>query len=449
MAIRELEPPTHFDDDNSLIEFEREVGSSQTSTTTGGWVGPDYNPKMTGQTKIRVYDEMRRSDAAVRTSMRIIKAPLLAAEWYIEHGEHTTTGDMLVEFVKEALMGPNGMSRTFLQVLSEALLMLDYGYYPFFKVFKPAKFRPSSDRARERDVAIWKKWAPRPPINTTGWEFDDHGGVRKLKQNRSPDNFEEVSMNIRDLLIFTFDEEGGNPEGVSLLRSAYPHWYWRQNLYRIDAIQKERHGIGIPDVELPPNATPTDKKYAKKLVENLRTNERAGIVRPFGWNVGFVETHTQQVNALDSAKHHGVMILMNVLSQFLALGTQESGSRAVGGVQEDIFVKSTHYVADLLRTIINKFAIKQLVDLNFNDVDKYPELRARRLGDTSDMRAMSVAIRNYIESGAVTPTPEMELFIRQMHDFPMEGKDNLPTTKERQEAHKPGDTSNRVPKPTE
>lgn len=444
MSIRELNPPTNIENGEGDQLF-REVGTSQQVTTSDGYVVDDYNPNMRGELKIKQFDEMRRSDAVVRTAMRIVKAPLLAAEWYVEPGEHTPEGEMVAEFINQALLG---MSRTFLQVLSEALLMLDYGYYPFYKVFKEAKFRPSGDRARERDVVVWKKWAPRHPSNTVKWGFDAHGGVTKLIQNADPAGYKEVPMDIRDLLVFTLDEEGGNPEGLSLLRSAYPHWYWRQNLYKIDAIQKERHGIGIPYAELPPNATTDDKKFAKILVENLRTNEKSGFVKPFGWDVGFLEVHGNQVDVLESAQHHGVMILMNVLAQFVALGTSESGSRAVGNVQEDIFVKSTHYLADLVRGIINKFAIPQLVDFNFNGA-AYPELHVRRLGDTSDMRALSVSLRNLIEVGALTPTPELEHFLRKSQDLPAEGDIISSRGVDERTARETGDTSNRVPKPTE
>jgi hypothetical protein len=443
MSLHDIESDLardHVDD-----AFSQEVGTSLHPSIYDGMVDDDYNPDLRGTLKIKQYDEMRRSDGAVRTAMRIVKAPLLAAEWYVERGDDSEVARDAAEFVWQAL---NGMSRMFPQIITETLLMLDYGYYPFFKVFKPAQFTATRKGAHTRDVVTWKKWGPRHPMNTVKWKFDEHGGVQGLIQNKSPDSLQEVPMRIRDLLIFTLDEEGGNPEGLSLLRSAYPHWYWRQNLYRIDAIQKERHGIGIPYVELPPNATTDDRKFAKLLVENLRTNEKAGFVKPFGWDVGFLEVRGQQVDALASAQHHGVMILMNVLAQFVALGTQESGSRAVGNVQEDIFVKSTHYLADLVRGVINKWAIPQLVDYNFNGAP-HPELKVRRIGDTADLRALSVTLRNYCEVGLITPTPEFEKFLRRYHDFPAEQEVIEGRGVDVRTERKPGDTSNRVPKPTE
>jgi hypothetical protein len=414
MAIRD---PLVDQEHISSREEMYEIGNAQPAGSgfgTGGIIIDDYNPNLVGVRGTLVYDKMRRSDGIVRSALRVIKTPLLAAEWYVEPATYDDYGKEVAEFVDQAL---NGMSRSFLGVLQEALLMLDYGYYAFEKVFKEAKFRPSRGLARERDVVVWKKWGPRHPKNTTGWVFDRNGGVQVLKQNRDPNGFDEVPIPVDKLLLFTLDEEGGNPEGISLLRSCYPHWYYRQNLYKIDAIQKERHGIGVPYAELPPNATSNDMKFAQELTQNLRTNEKAGVVKPYGWDIGFLQPNVQQVNVLESAQHHGVMMLTNMLAQFLALGTTQSGSRAVGSTQEDIFVKSTHYLADLMRSVINKWAIPELVRYNYDTAD-YPRLRVRRLGDTSDVRALSVALRNLAEAKIITPDAEIEKFVRNVQDLP-------------------------------
>lgn len=396
------------------VEFN-EIGGNLMGSTYD-WVVLDYNDDLVGRRGVETYDRMRRGDASVRTSLRVIKAPLMAAQWYIEPADDSDEARMHAEFVEWAW---SEMSRTPIQVLWEAFLMLDFGYYAFEKVFEPAIWRSSAKGAREKMVLKWKKWGPRHPMNTTGWEFDRHGGVQALKQNNDPNGFYEVSIPIDRLLIFTLDEEGGNPEGISMLRSAYKHWYYKENLYKVDAIQKERHGIGIPRVKLPANATTQDKTLAQQLVKNLRTNEKAGIVQPSGWeDIDFVEPKGQPVDVLASAQHHDLMIKANVLAQFLNLGQSESGSRAVGSTQEDIFTKSIHYIADIVKGVVNKWGIPQLIDYNFPGVARYPQLRVRRIGDLTDLRAFSVAIRNFIEASVLSPDPELEAWLRDYTDLP-------------------------------
>lgn len=429
-----------------------EIGAALPQSSYNQILVSDYNSDLIGVRAIQTYDRMRRGDSSCRTSLRVVKAPLLAAQWYFEPASNSDDDRLIADFITWAW---DNMTRTSQQVLWEALLMCDFGYYAFEKVFTMGKWRPDNERARQKDVVMWQKLAPRHPLLTTGWDFDKNGGVQAIRQNKNPNGFEEVPIPIKKLLIFTMDEEGGNPEGISLLRSAYPHWYYKTNLYKVDAIQKERHGIGVPRVKLPPNATPEDKRLARELVKNLRTNEKAGVVQPAGWeDIDFIEPKGQPVDVLRSAMHHDTMIKANVLAQFLSLGTQESGSRAVGSTQEDIFTKSIHYVADIVCGVLNKWAIPELVNYNFPDVEQYPTMKVRRIGDTTDLRAFSVALRNFIESNAITPDPELETWLRDFTDFPIPSKEAMDRTVKDRTEKKPSQitgaaVADRVPKPAD
>src|SRR6202000_3063401 len=117
-----------------------------------------------------------------------------------------------------------------------------------------------------------------------------------------------VNIPINKLLVFSFDKEAGNIEGISLLRSAYKHWYYKDTLYKIDAIQKERHGIGVPVIQMPPGWKKADKDLAEKIGRNLRTNEKAHIVLPPMWNILFAKLEGQPVDCLPSIEHHNQMI---------------------------------------------------------------------------------------------------------------------------------------------
>ena len=89
-----------------------------------------------------------------------------------------------------------------------------------------------------------------------------------------------VSIPAAKILLFSFRREGENYEGVSVLRSAYKHWYFKDSMYRFDAVRHERQSVGIPVIYLPDQATDQDKTEAKAIVANIRANEQAGIVMP-------------------------------------------------------------------------------------------------------------------------------------------------------------------------
>lgn len=394
--------PTAVQRDVSQQPDMTELGS--TGTSAYGYYRHEYVPELRGLQGLRMYDKMKRGDARVRSSLRLLKTPVLAGRWYVEPASTSTRDINCAKFIEENLF--KWMTISWPQFLSESMLMLDYGYYMFEKVFT------TDDQGR----VIWQKFAPRHPMDVINWHFDSHGGPDgAIMQN--PNGFDDIPIPIEKLIVFSYDKEAGNIEGLSVLRSAYKHWFYKDNLYKIDAIQKERHGIGIPIIKLPPGFSPTDKNLADEMGRNLRTNEKAHIVLPPNWEVMFADLRSNLVDALASAVHHDSMISANILSEFIASSTS-------GGDAQDLFVKGARYVADQIRDVFNKHAIPQLVDYNYSKVG-YPELRVRRVGETTDWRTISFALRNLASSGILQPDDRLEDWIRDEMDLPLRDESTL------------------------
>lgn len=382
-----------------------ELGSTGNSSL-GGIARRDYNELLTGSTAIETYDRMRKSDGQVRGTLRLVKTPVLAARWYVEPGtyeeqtpQELEQAQLIAKFIERNMM--QLMTTSWSQLLAELLLMVDYGYYLFEKVF-----------VEYNGQIIWKKFAPRHPLDVSEWLFDKNGGPDGVKMTR-PEDGSEYTIPMDKLALFTYDMEGGNVEGVSVLRAAYKHWFYKDNFYRIDAIQKERHGIGVPIIILPPNFTPNDRNLAMEMGRNLRTNESAHVVCPPGWEIKFLELSGNPVNALESAEHHDLQIARNILAPFInaPAGTSQED-------QQELFLKATRYIADTARDVFNKYCIPQLVRWNFGEQEYYPELRVRRIGDAVDWRTVSFAIRNFVGSGIIRPDERLEAWVRDEMDLP-------------------------------
>jgi hypothetical protein len=127
---------------------------------------------------------------------------------------------------------------------------IEDGFAVFEPVWELREWAPkkTTPNANRRKYTMLRKLAVRPATTITEFMYDDNGGPLGVKQQAisADGNTKEVEIPIEKLVIFTFDKTGGNLEGESILRSAYPHWFYKKVLYDIDAIQKERHGIGIP-----------------------------------------------------------------------------------------------------------------------------------------------------------------------------------------------------------
>jgi hypothetical protein len=418
-----------------------ELGSASPSPFLG-WMRKEYNPKLQGLRGLRIYDEMRKSDSSVSTSLLLAKTPVLGARWYMEPGSDSKRDQNVADFVWKCLV--EGMSISFNQVIYEAMAMLDFGFYLFEKVWAPPGMNPAP---WARDKVTLKKLAPRHPMDIPdgGWEFDINGGPDGVymytdknagksafgsgasSPNGSPygSQFQAVDdqltyIPIDKLLVFSHAREAGNIEGISVLRTAYKHWYYKDQLYKIDAIQKERHGIGIPVIILPVGFTDSDKRLAQEMGRNLRTNERAHVVLPPGWELNMLKLEGNPVDALKSAEHHDKMILRNVLVEFLGGNSKREDA-------ESMYLKGSRFIADLIEDTFNNYLIPQLVDFNYKRV-RYPKLRARRIGEQADWRTLSFAVRNFIGAGVIRPDDRLEKTVRDELDLPPVDKDTIRET---------------------
>jgi hypothetical protein len=108
-----------------------------------------------------------------------------------------------------------------------------------------------------------------------------------------------------------------------------------------------------------------------------------------------------------------MLIARTVLGQFLNDPSNRSSED-----QQELFIKATRFIADIIRDVFNKYAIPELVDFNFPNVSVYPELRARRIGDTVDWRTISFAMRNFIGAQVIKPDDELEKWVRAEMDLP-------------------------------
>jgi hypothetical protein len=380
--------------------------------TSYGFGLPEYNVKLAGRRGTEIYDRMRRSSSHVRSSLRMMKAPVLTSQYYMQPYSNAAYDQEVSKFVWWSLNKPE---RPLLDTLREALGFLDFGHYAFEKVWEVCDWTPpyNADEDRKpipRTVVTWDYLAPIHPVKINQFYRDGANHISAINYGNS-----SKEIPIEKLIFFPFEAEGDDPYGMSVLRSAYQNWFYLEWLTKLDAIQKERHAVGIPEIDLPVSFKPSDVTRAYEMGQNMRSNEKGVIVKPPGWEVKFAQLQGLMVDVVASMHVHKVGIQEAMLTQFLSLGTSESGSRAVGDTQSTAFDDATRYVTDFLRGVINAH-IRELVNYNY-DVDGYPELRARRFDETR-FRSLGVGLRNLGEPGFLTPTPELEEFITDYTDLP-------------------------------
>lgn len=400
--------------DNATIDYN-EIGSQ-----LGGRI-VDLVPELGNRQQARrMYTKMVRADASVRVSLRAGKAPVLGAEFYVDPFSNDPEDLIIQELVEFNLF--KGMTTSWLKFLEQGLKMFENGFSAFEPVWELREWSPSKTNpgANTKRYTMLRKLGTRPAQTVSYFDYDENGGPVSMCQQalRGSGEIDEVHIPIQKLCVFTFDQDGGDLEGNSILRSAYQHWYYKDHLYKIDAIQKERHGIGVPEIELQPGYSEADKRVAHELGRNLRTNERAYIVRTSMMNVGFAELSGNLVDALKSAEHHDGMIMKNVMVEFLNSGTTEGGgNRATSATQMDMFLKAMRYIAEIFCEGINLYVIPNLVTYNFK-TRKFPQLQVRNIGEAKDLQMWAAAMSNLKSKGLLQIDDETEQWIRKQMQMP-------------------------------
>jgi hypothetical protein len=367
------------------------------------------------------YSQMM-TDAGVDMSVRAIKTPVLGAEFFIEPYSSDPQDVLICDFIWDNLA--KGMSAPLLNSLADILHFFEDGFSVLEKVYENREWSPNAKGANTRTYTMLKKLGVRPGPTITQITYDNNGGPTGVIQRaiQSDGSTKEVTIDISKCMIFTFGKVGGDLTGKSILRTAYAHWYYKTHFYKIDAVQKERHGIGIPRGKLGPAATLQDKVALRTMLRNLRTNEESFIIETPNVAVDFVELKGQTVDALESAGHHNMMILMNIMAQFLAQGTgpggaSGSGGRATGATSSDLFMKSLKFVANLIAQNFNMYVIPELVVWNF-PTSNFPQVKVRNIGETRDLQMLGAAISNLVAQGGIIMDDPTENWIREVFDMP-------------------------------
>ena len=367
---------------------------------------------------IEVYDRMVNNDAAVDVSLRAAKIPVQAANFFVAPYDDDQINLDIAEFVEYNLL--RGTSSPFLLTLHEILRFYEYGFSVLEKVFEIREWSPDRTGSNRKKYTMLKKLAPRPAKTIKEFHYDTNGGPEGITQNfldAKTNKTSEVEIPIEKMVIFTLNKKGGNLEGKSLLRTSYKNWYYKDNLYKIDGIQKERHALGVPRVTLPPGYNDQDKRAAHELAANLRTNERGYIVQPPGFVVDFAKFEGELADVMRSIDHHNGMIMMNVMVQFLLMGLMEGGGRATAGTHQNMFEKSLKFVAKMVCEYLNLYLIPQLVMYNF-ETDKFPYLNVRNIGEGREIQIWASAVANLIARNAITVDLEFEQWVRAIMDAP-------------------------------
>jgi hypothetical protein len=388
----------------------------------------EFLPNLRDIRGIKVYTEMRRNDPIVGAALTAIEQVIRSTSWFIEPGGDSNLEKEAAEHLKSCM---EDMDHSWQDFLSDVLTFLPYGWSWCEAVYKIRKGPDRAEKFKSRfsDGLIgWRKLALRSHSSWHDWKYgrDDRDLVAMIQLD--PTTNEKLTVPLNTSLLFRTKSEGGNPEGVSVLRTCYRPWYIKKGIEEIEAIGIERDLIGLPVVTAPENVdVDSDENIAlrtkiQQMIYALRRDEQDGILFPYGWEIALLGAGSRTRRQFDTDRtinRYDKRIAVALLAQFIMLGMDRVGSFALSQDQGDLFKISIQGYLDVITEILNRFEVPRLFQLmpKFAGLsDTLPRFFPGRV-HAPDLQELGSFIRDASDAGFLLPDPDARREVRRFAGF--------------------------------
>lgn len=401
----------------------------------GGFVSEEFLPELTGVRGARTYREMGDNDPIIGAVLFAFTTLIRQAEWGVKAKDETPDAESGKEFVEELMQD---MAVPWSTVIDEVCTMFQHGFAPMEIIYKrrggpdapsgESRSKFSDGRIGLRNISL------RSQATITRWEIDpEDGSILGVVQQ--PWSGPQVMIPIEKLLLFRTTEQRNNPEGRSILRSAYRPYYFKKRIEEIEAIGVERDLAGLPVAYVPSryfaqDADPTDKQVLaqwQKLVTTVRRDQREGLVMPSDRDSSgnllfeFKLMSSAGSRQLDTSKiidRKDRAIATSVLADFIFLGQQAVGSFALSSDKTALFATAVGAFAGSIADVFNRHLLPRVWRLNGLDPATMPEITC---GDLEHQSLAEIAqlLSALTSSGAqLFPDRELENALRKLAGLP-------------------------------
>lgn len=388
--------------------------------------------ELRGAKGAEIYTEMMDNDSTIGAVMFAVENLMRHCEFNIEPGGTSTADKKAAAFVEECM---NDMSDTWTDTMSEIISFIPYGWSYHEIVYKRRMGRrKGEDNSKYDDGLIgWKKLPIRSQETLYQWHYKEHTDelIGMEQQFVTDTDIIQVMIPIERALHFITKSRKKNPEGRSILRTAYRDWYFKKRIQEIEGIGIERDLAGYPTLEAPEELAdlwnPEDEdmvkmlRNAEQLISNIRRDKSEGLVTPPGWKFNLLSSGSRrQFDTNQIIERYNKQIAMSVLTDFVLLGHESVGSFALADNKTKMFSLAVGTYLDIICEVFNNQAIPRLIDLNeehFKGITDYPKMKHGDIED-ANLEKIGAFIQQMTSAGVLTPDDELEDYIRQIANLP-------------------------------
>jgi hypothetical protein len=353
-------------------------GEAGSDVDTAGWWysdlaggGPDVNPELSGSKKFEVYDEMRKTDPVVKSTLLFQKLPVRSAAWGL-NPRHDNCA--ICRGVRDCVNWNLGIEDdedgqldiSWDETNQQALLALDFGAMLEEQVWGDVREWVDADGDRHL-VRPLVRLAPRYPRS-----------ISKVKRSGARiTSIEQWAQEARPIpgekLVHLIPErEGARWDGVSMLRPMWGPWRLKGALMIAAGIGWDRYAAGLP-VIWHPDTTEGERK-AKEIGRDIRHHERGYVHLPTkdgftreesAWGIDLLNGAQTLADPVPLLRWYSAQEAEAGLAHFSQLGNTETGSRAVAETQIDPFFLAVQSLAEYVRAERQRQVIRKIVEVNF------------------------------------------------------------------------------------
>lgn len=436
MAITDLYlPPRLFEEIGVTKAAKANVDAAEIGSTGllhyGGVLNEELLPSLRSDRFLRLGVEMLDNDPIVGGLMLAIDNLVRRVSWEFEPADDTPEAARWAEFMDTVI---GDMSSSWADTVSSIFSFVPFGWSYHEVVLKQRQGDQSGDgsptaaaSSKYDDRLVgWRKLPIRAQESRTRWKLDDNGGVQGMYQviNYSDERF----IPIERALLFRVGSRKESPEPLGILRAMYRSWWFKRRFEELEGVGIERDLAGLPIGEVPAdylsaNASPEQKATVtavKALVTSVRRNSEEGVVWPRAFDergnklyeLSLLQGSGKRQLDIDAAiARKNMEIAICGLADWLLLGHESVGSKALGTTKVDMFTTALETWTQGMADVITTHATPRLLRLNGVSRDLVPVLRPGRVSQV-DIEMFSVAISNLVKTGSMAVDGPLEDWVR-------------------------------------
>ena len=407
----------------SIQEILTEQGRSGQKRYNGIFF-EEFLPKLQGASGVETYTEMSENDETVGALLFAIETLLEQAEWDIQPSGDEDIDRECAEFIKSCM---DDMEHGWSDTMSEIFSYLTYGWSVHEIVYKirggnsenPQMYSKYDDR-----LIGWRKLPIRSQDTLLRWEYKDGTDDLVGFTQQPPPDHELITIPYDKLLHFRTKSRKNNPEGRSILRTAYRSYYFKRRIQEIEGIGIERDLAGLPVISFTSPDVEVDEKAVgqyQRIVSSVRRDAVEGLVLPYGVELKLLTSGGgRQFDTNGIIKRFNNGMLTSVMADFLILGQNDTGSYALSSDKTRIFAMAIATYLKIIADEFNKKAIPQLIRLNgehFKNITDFPKLVHGDIEDIS-IEKFSEAVNRLLPTGVLVPDIHIENKARKLLGLP-------------------------------